>query len=121
MAAGLAVFSVLPSLPWALPLLFIGGLGYLASNTSATSQLQLSVAEHERGRVMALWNVEFLGLRPIASLTDGAIASGFGVRTAGVTMQIPALAAGVLLVAWMWRRARARAGSEGSGYGASDA
>jgi len=112
---------VLPSLPWALPLLFIGGLGYLASNTSATSQLQLSVAEHERGRVMALWNVAFLGLRPLASLADGAIASGFGVRAAGVTMQIPALVAVVLLVAWMWRRTHPRVGSEGSGYSASDA
>jgi MFS family permease len=121
MATGLAVFSVLPSLAWALPLLFIGGLGYLASNTSATSQLQLSVAEHERGRVMALWNVAFLGLRPVASLTDGAIASGFGVRAAGVTMQIPALAAAVLLVVWISRRTHAQVGSQGSGYSARDA
>jgi hypothetical protein len=47
---GLVGFSLLPSLGWALPLLFVGGLGYLASNTSATAHLQLSVAEHERGR-----------------------------------------------------------------------
>ena len=32
---------------------------------------------------MALWSVAFLGLRPIASLTDGAIAGAFGVRAAG--------------------------------------
>ena len=42
---------------------------------------------------MALWSVAFLGLRPIASLTDGAIAGAFGVRAAGVVLAVPALAA----------------------------
>ncbi len=98
MAASLVAFSVLPTLPWALPVLFLGGLGYLASTTSATAQLQLGVAEHERGRVMALWNIAFLGLRPLASLADGALASGFGVRTAGVALELPALAAAGLLL-----------------------
>jgi MFS family permease len=106
MASGIAAFSVLPSLPWALPLLFLAGVGYLASSTSATTQLQLSVAEHERGRAMALWNVAFLGLRPFASLTDGAIATGFGVRAAGVALQAPALCIALLLGAQLWRRRR---------------
>ena len=64
--------------------LAVAGFGYLASNTSATSRLQLGVEEHQRGRIMALWSVAFLGLRPVASLTDGALASAFGVRVAGV-------------------------------------
>jgi hypothetical protein len=42
---------------------------------------------------MALWSVAFLGLRPIASLADGAIAGAFGVRAAGVSLAVPALAA----------------------------
>ena len=66
--------------------LAVAGFGYLASNTSATSRLQLEVAEHQRGRIMALWSVAFLGLRPIASLTDGAIAGAFGVRAPGVVL-----------------------------------
>jgi MFS family permease len=106
MSAGIGVFAVLPSFEWALPVLFVGGVGYLATNTSATAQLQLSVGEHERGRVMALWNVAFLGLRPFASLADGAIASGFGVRAAGVVMVLPAVAAALLLLAFGDRRAR---------------
>ncbi len=73
--------------------LAVAGFGYLASNTSATSRLQLDVAAHQRGRIMALWSVAFLGLRPIASLTDGAIAGAFGVRAAGVVLAVPALAA----------------------------
>jgi hypothetical protein len=52
----------------------------------------LGVEDHQRGRIMALWSVAFLGLRPIASLTDGAIAGAFGVRAAGVVLTVPALA-----------------------------
>jgi hypothetical protein len=40
---------------------------------------------------MALWSIAFIGLRPIASLTDGALAGTFGVRTAGVVLALPAL------------------------------
>jgi hypothetical protein len=39
---------------------------------------------------MALWSVAFLGLRPVASLADGGIAGAFGVRTAGVSLAVPA-------------------------------
>jgi MFS family permease len=113
MAAGLVGFALLPSLAWALPVLFIGGLGYLAASTSATAHLQLSVAEHERGRVMALWNVAFLGLRPVGSLADGAIASGFGVRAAGVALEVPALVCALLLLS-RGRRTRLRGDPAGA-------
>jgi hypothetical protein len=43
-----------------------------------------------------------LGLRPFASLADGAIAAGAGVRVAGGVLALPALAAAGLL----WLRAR---------------
>ena len=77
--------------------LVVAGFGYLASNTAATSRLQLDVAENQRGRIMALWSVAFLGLRPIASLLDGAISGAFGVRAAGVVLALPVLviAAGI--------------------------
>jgi hypothetical protein len=93
LGAGVIGFSVAPRLDVAYAFLAIAGFGYLASNTSATSRLQLDVAAHQRGRIMALWSVAFLGLRPIASLTDGAIAGAFGVRAAGVVLAVPALAA----------------------------
>jgi hypothetical protein len=92
LGTGIAAFSLTPWLPVGLGFLAVAGFGYLASNTSATSRLQLEVAEHQRGRIMALWSVAFLGLRPVASLADGAIAGAFGVRTAGVVLAVPALA-----------------------------
>ena len=92
LGAGVIGYSLTPWLGVAYVFLAVAGFGYLASNTSATSRLQLDVAEHQRGRIMALWSVAFLGLRPIASLTDGAIAGAFGVRSAGVVLALPALA-----------------------------
>jgi MFS family permease len=104
LGGGMVAFSLTPWLPLALPLLFVAGFGYLASNTHATSRLQLGVEPWERGRIMALWSVAFLGLRPFASIVDGAIASAFGVRVAGVLLALPALAC----AGWMVMRARTR-------------
>ena len=96
---GIVGFSLSPWLPVAFGLLVLAGFGYLASNTSATSRLQLEVEDTQRGRIMALWSVAFLGLRPIASLVDGAIAGAFGVRAAGVCLAVPALlGAGAVIV-----------------------
>jgi MFS family permease len=91
LGGGMVIFSLTPWLPVAIVALFVAGFGYLASNTSATSRLQLEVEESHRGRIMALWGIAFLGVRPFASLVDGAIASAAGVRTAGVVLALPAL------------------------------
>jgi MFS family permease len=92
LGAGIVGFSLTPMIWVGLAFLAVAGFGYLASNTSATSRLQLDVADHQRGRIMALWSVAFLGLRPAASLLDGALAGAFGVRTAGVVLSLPAFA-----------------------------
>jgi hypothetical protein len=98
-------FSVAPWLGIAFPCLAVAGFGYLASNTHATSRLQLDVDVAQRGRMMALWSVAFLGLRPVASLADGAIAGAFGVRAAGVVLALPALA-GAGAIHFLQRRNR---------------
>jgi MFS family permease len=100
---GVIAFSLTPWLLLALVPLFIGGFGYLASNTAATTRLQLGVAEWQRGRIMALWSIAFLGMRPLASLLDGVIADVAGVRVAGVVLALPALA-GAAAIALLERR-----------------
>jgi MFS family permease len=95
---GVALFALTPWLWLALAFLVGGGFGYLASNTAATTRLQLGVAENQRGRIMALWSVAFLGLRPVASLADGALASVFGVRVAGVALGSTAIVCGAGLL-----------------------
>ena len=104
LGGGVIAFSLTPWLSLGFVFLAVGGFGYLASNTSATSRLQLEVAEHQRGRIMALWSVAFLGLRPLASLADGGIAGAFGVRAAGVVLAVPVLLVAALLLAAGRRR-----------------
>jgi hypothetical protein len=97
LGGGMVAYSLVPWLPLAYVFLLVAGFGYLSSNTAATSRLQLEVEDHQRGRIMALWSVAFLGLRPIASLLDGAVAGAFGVRPAGFVLALPVLAiAGVI-------------------------
>ncbi|HZP73226.1 MAG TPA: MFS transporter, partial [Gaiellaceae bacterium] len=74
LGGGILGFSIVPWLPLGFLLLAVAGFGYLGSNTSATTRLALGVAPSQRGRIMALWSIAFLGLRPVASLTDGALA-----------------------------------------------
>jgi MFS family permease len=102
---GVIGFAASPWLGLGFVFLAVAGFGYLASNTHATSRLQLDVDIAQRGRIMALWSVAFLGLRPLASLTDGAIAGAFGVRAAGVVLALPALA-GAGAIHFLQRRNR---------------
>ena len=104
LGVGMVLFSLSPSLWIGFGFLFVAGFGYLASNARATTQLQLEVSDTQRGRIMALWSIAFLGLRPVASLVDGAIADIAGVRVAGIVLALPALAAAFLI----WRRVRRR-------------
>jgi MFS family permease len=105
LGVGILLFSVTPWLPLALPLLALAGFGYLGSNTSATTRLALGVEPWQRGRIMALWSIAFLGLRPVASLLDGAIAGAVGVRAAGAVLALPALvgAGFALITLRAWR------------------
>ena len=42
---------------------------------------------------MAIWSVAFIGIRPLASLADGAIAAWWGVGPATLVMATPAAVA----------------------------
>ena len=78
----------------------LAGFGYLTSQTRTTTLLYRSIADSERGRIMALWSIAFIGTRPLASLVDGLIGSAIGVRTAALVMAVPAaIACGLSVLA----------------------
>jgi MFS family permease len=104
--AGMFAFGVSPSLLIAYGALAVSGFGYLAGQTRATTLLQLDVNEHERGRVMALWSVAFLGSRPAASAIDGGLVALFGARVATIAMSVPAFVAAALLAVTQTDRRR---------------
>jgi MFS family permease len=95
---GIVAMALSPWFPLALAFLLCAGFGYLSSNAAATTRLQLGVREDQRGRIMALWTVAFLGARPLASLVDGAISAAAGVRVAAPLLAIPVIVAGTLLL-----------------------
>ncbi len=104
--AGLVGFALAPRLGFAFAALPLAGFGYLLAQTRATTELQLGVSDAERGRVMALWSVAFLGTRPIASLADGALGNVIGPRATAIVFAVPALVAAAVL-ALRSRRERA--------------
>src|SRR5262245_62868862 len=97
-----------------LAILLAMAMFVLVVDTSATTRLQLGVVEQQRGRVMALWSIAFLGLRPFASLLDGAIAHVWGVRVAGVVLATPALLAGLAVTVTALRQRRGPLRSAGA-------
>jgi MFS family permease len=108
MGAGMLGFALAPTLPFAVGGLFVGGLAVMVANTAATTALALESPPEQRGRVMALWSLCFLGTRPMASLTDGALASAAGLRTAGVALTVPVLVAGTVMAVLRSRWATGR-------------
>lgn len=98
LGGGVAAYALAPALAAALGVLAVAGFGYLAGQTRATTLLQLGVEDHERGRIMALWSVAFLGSRPVASLVDGALAAAVGPRAAALAMTVPVFAVAAVLL-----------------------
>jgi MFS family permease len=108
MGVAMLGFGLAPVLPLAFAALAVGGFCFMVTNTSATTALTLEVAPEQRGRIMALWSLCFLGTRPPASLIDGAVASAAGLREAAVAMAVPVLVAGVYMAVLRARVPRLR-------------
>ncbi|MDX1594282.1 MAG: MFS transporter [Gammaproteobacteria bacterium] len=77
---GLLLFSAMPPLALALPLLAAIGFAFTTLIASCNTALQLRVPDRLRGRVMALFSVLFVGLFPVGNLLAGALGEGFGPR-----------------------------------------
>jgi Na+-transporting methylmalonyl-CoA/oxaloacetate decarboxylase gamma subunit len=55
---------------------------------------------------MSLWTLTFLGVRPLAAMADGALATVAGVRVATIVMTLPALLVATWMVSEFRRRRR---------------
>lgn len=95
LAAGILALAASPSFAVGMTALFVAGIGFLSAVTAATTALQLEIDETHRGRVMALWSMAFLGVRPFGSLIDGTIATTVGVRASAALMVVPAFLAAI--------------------------
>ena len=96
LVGGLVIFAFSQALPLTIVGSFLAGFGYLTAQTRTSTLLVRSIADHERGRIMALWSIAFIGTRPIASLIDGLLGDLVNIRVAAVVMAVPAAAACLL-------------------------
>lgn len=100
-AVGMLGFAVAPSLPWAaLALLFVGA-SFLAVVSSANTAIQMIVADHVRGRVLAVRIMIFTGSFPLGALAQGWLADRVGPQA---TVAGGAVALGVIALTFgAWR------------------
>ena len=90
---GMVLVGLAPVLEVALLGMAISGAGFIAGITRSTVRLQTEVPDGQRGRVMALWSVAFIGTRPVAALVSGLVAEFAGARVATVVLALPVLVA----------------------------
>lgn len=93
----LAAFSLLRQIEPAFPVALLLGFCYFASVTSLSTVLQTRLADHERGRVMALWIMAFGGTVPIGAMVFGPVMEATSITAvmlggAAVAMAIVAVA-----------------------------
>src|SRR5665213_1669316 len=75
---GIMVFSRIPVLMLALPVLLFSGFGMMVQMASSNIILQTIVEEDKRGRVMSFYTMAFMGLSPFGSLLSGYLAAKIG-------------------------------------------
>jgi len=80
MSIGVFALAFVPTLTSALPVLFTIGLGTLASLGATNTLIQILSPDDVRGRALAVYTMIAIGVVPLGSLVDGAIAAAIGLR-----------------------------------------
>jgi MFS family permease len=103
MIAGSAACAAMPWLAAAYVAFALTGLGFTLGMAGVSTLLQLRVPDELRGRVMALWMVGLVGVRPVTALYVGTIADLSSDRLAfGATALV------MVLGTWWCRPSRLR-------------
>jgi MFS family permease len=80
MSVGVFALAFVPSIWFALPVLCAIGVGTLASLGATNTLIQVLSPDEVRGRALAIYTMIAIGVVPLGSLVDGAIASQIGLR-----------------------------------------
>jgi MFS family permease len=94
----LACAALAPSLPLAVLLLFVGGMGTAAFASLQTGLVMMQAPIEARSRILGL-TTTCIGMGPVGVLVIGALADGFGPRTAIALMAAAGIAALALVAA----------------------
>jgi MFS family permease len=80
MSLGVLALAFVPTIGWALPVLFVIGVGTLATLGVTNTLIQVLSPDEVRGRALSVYTMIAIGVVPLGSLVDGAIAAGIGLR-----------------------------------------
>jgi MFS family permease len=96
-ATGIVGLSQVHALAAALLCATLGGMGLILFFATSQAMLQLSSADHNRGRVMGIWSMVLCGAHPLGHLVTGPAADHWGVPSVLLTMGIGIAVAGLLV------------------------
>jgi MFS family permease len=96
LACSVVLFAVGVSRWLSLGAAVMAGAAGLLTNSAAQAKLDQTAGPPNRTQAMALWLVAWAGVKPIASLIDGWLASRVDLRLAAFVLVIPALAVALL-------------------------
>ncbi|MGA8576075.1 MAG: MFS transporter [Candidatus Cybelea sp.] len=95
MSAGVLALGFVPTLAFALPVLFVAGIGTLALLGVTNTLIQMLSPDDVRGRALSIYTMIAIGVVPLGALFDGAIATAIGLRATFV------LAGGICVVLFL--------------------
>ena len=96
----LAVFAFNTSLPLALALAFLLGIGFMLQFTLINTLLQTHVEDRMRGRVMSLYTLTFFGFTPFGNLLIGSLAESIGISPALTIFAAITLVCSIFIFWW---------------------
>jgi MFS family permease len=103
-AALLTVYALLRAPAPAYPVVVLLGGAYFGSITALNTAMQSRLANHERGRVMALWMMGFGGMVSVANLALAPLVDAVGMP--------PLMIGGAAIALWLSRFADVRSPEE---------
>jgi predicted MFS family arabinose efflux permease len=74
------------------------GISCLIANSATRTLLSKAAGPKRVAPVMAVWAIAWAGSKPLASLADGLLAGGIGVRWTGVLLALPALIPIIIMI-----------------------
>jgi MFS family permease len=99
LAAFMMLFVLSSSLPVTISAAFGAGVMCLVSNSATRTVLATRAGPAHEASVMAVWAIAWAGSKPVASLSDGLLASHIGIKWTGVVLALPAMLPIVVLLA----------------------
>ena len=80
MSSGVLALAFVPSLRLAILVLFLVGVGTMAFMGATNTLIQMLSPDEVRGRALSVYTMIAIGIVPLGSLVDGAIAAAIGLR-----------------------------------------